>query len=237
MNNCFLRSCLYEKIKNLLTFALSPERIVTKVTIKPCAKLCFSQISNLRNRIAVAALLGLGVMPISTTLAAQASEPVAPWVYGAVTHLVKEGYMEQPKRPLESYSRQELGDMTARALTKIEDSSTDALMNELCRTSSRLVVLEAQLKLAKGQERTELRTTSQAPPSKQQVGATQPQPVQPNQPSPSYNSNGTLKNQIENYEREIANLKKRQHDLLTAIVGSDEDVINAKSSADNASVF
>lgn len=204
--------------------------------IKPFAKFSFPKISNLSNRIAVSALLGLGVMPMTTVLAAPASDPIAPWVYGAMTQLVKEGYMEQPKRPFESYSRQELGDMTAKALTKIEDSATDALLNELCRTSSRLVVQETQLKLAKGQERADTKAGNPAPPINQPAAAVPPQPIQPNQPNPAYNSNGTLKNQIDNYTREIADLKKRQHDLLTVIVGSDEDVSNAESPANDSAI-
>lgn len=195
--------------------------------IKPCAKLCSSVMSKSNKAVAGIALFGLGMMPMSNVMAAPISSAIAPWVYDAMTQLVNEGYMEQPKRPLESYSRQELGDMTARALTKIEDSATDALLNEFSRISGRLISQEIQLKLAKSQEREDNKANNQTHVNNKAPGTVQPQQ------NPSHNNNGTLKNQIENYTREIENLKNRQHELLRAIVGSDKDAINAESPADN----
>ena len=75
------------------------------------------------------------------------------WIYDSIMLLAKEGYMEMPEKPLNTYSKKELGQMVAQALLEFEKNRTGSLADEYGRISRLLVVDEVQLKLAEEQQR------------------------------------------------------------------------------------
>ena len=90
--------------------------------------------------------VGLSASPVQA-----ASNDV--WIYDSIMLLAKEGYMDMPEKPLNAYSKKELGQMVAQALLEFEKNRTGSLADEYGRISRLLVVDEVQLKLAKEQER------------------------------------------------------------------------------------
>jgi len=94
----------------------------------------------------------LGItIPVSTVFAA--SQEIPAWTYDSIMLLVNEGYMDMPEKPLEAYSKQELGKMVAQALVMFEKKRTGSVVDEYARISRLIVMDEVQLKLAKEQEK------------------------------------------------------------------------------------
>lgn len=95
-----------------------------------------------------AVLCGVGLS--ASTVQAAAGDT---WIYDSIMLLAEEGYMDMPEKPLNTYSKKELGQMVAQALLEFEKNRTGSLADEYGRISRLLVVDEVQLKLAEEQER------------------------------------------------------------------------------------